>query len=283
LVAADGDRREVTIMLNRVLHRELEAPFEAATTDPEDLRLLLTDPRVEPFLRTRRGLRVLRTFLAREAAIGAPELRRLDAAIAEESRAAASATRAYFLPEVSFEAALDNRLTAGGAGRASPVPAVPAPDGLGWSLGLRLSYPIFAGRARGAAKAEAAATLADLAVRRDAEGERVAARLRTAVLAAGASYAGVTLTREAADAAAENLELVSAAYRAGGATVTDLVDSQDAALAAQLGAMDATYDFLEDALRVERALGTFSFFATAADRAALLRRLERAAGGTGPP
>lgn len=276
LVEADGRRRAMTIRLNRLLHRDLEASFAGAATEAEDLHLLLTEPRLESLLRTRSGLRRLRSLMTQEAEVGAPELRRLEAAIAGESRAVGSATRAFFLPDVSLEASLDDRLAAGGAGRVSPIPAVPTPEDLRWSVGLRLSYPIFAGRARGAAKAQAEANLADLETRRDAERERVEERLRTTVLAAGASFAGIDLSREVADAAARNLELVGAAFRLGDATVTNLVESQNAALSAHLAAVDAQYDFLEDALRVERAMGAFSFFATRADRAALLERLEAA-------
>jgi len=56
--------------------------------------------------------------------------------------------------------------------------------------------------------------------------------------------------------------------------VTDLLDAQNAALVADLGAANATYDFLIDLMQTERAAGNFDFFLTAEEREAYFERLE---------
>ena len=71
-----------------------------------------------------------------------------------------------------------------------------------------------------------------------------------------------------------NLELVSDAYSQGLVSIIDLIDAQNAALVADLGAATAVYDFLVDWVEVERAVGRFSLFMTADERSEFFVRLE---------
>ena len=52
--------------------------------------------------------------------------------------------------------------------------------------------------------------------------------------------------------------LVTDLYQRGAADIIQLVDAQNQALGAALAAANALYDFLIDALRVQRASGSFS-------------------------
>jgi outer membrane protein TolC len=79
--------------------------------------------------------------------------------------------------------------------------------------------------------------------------------MRSALHTAGASYAGIRLSQDAADAAKENLNLVVDAYSVGAVSIIDLIDAQNAALIAAEVAANASYDFLLDLAEVERALG----------------------------
>ena len=104
--------------------------------------------------------------------------------------------------------------------------------------------------------------------------ERIEQRVRAALHVAGSSYASIGLAREGADAARNNLELVSDAYSQGLVSIIELIDAQNAALVADLGAATAVYDFLVDWVEVERAVGRFSLFMTADERSEFFVRLE---------
>ena len=98
--------------------------------------------------------------------------------------------------------------------------------------------------------------------------------MRASLHQAGFSYANIDLTRDAAEASARNLELVTDLYQRGAADIIQLVDAQNQALGAALAAANALYDFLIDALRVQRASGAFSLEGTDAERDDFLQRLD---------
>ena len=99
--------------------------------------------------------------------------------------------------------------------------------------------------------------------------------MRSALYASRAASQGIDLSRKAAAAAGRNLELVTDAYARGAVSIIDLLDAQNAALLAELGAANAVYDFLIVLMEVERSAGRFDFFMTDADREAWLERLRR--------
>jgi len=90
----------------------------------------------------------------------------------------------------------------------------------------------------------------------------------------GASYAGIELSTDAADAAHNNYDLVFTAYRTGLGSILDLLDAQNAALIADGVAANAVYDFLIDLMRMQRAAGRTGTFRSADESAAFYQRLE---------
>jgi outer membrane protein TolC len=75
-----------------------------------------------------------------------------------------------------------------------------------------------------------------------------------------ASYPSIFLSRDAADAARRNLDLVTNSYINGIKSIIDLLDAQNQHLQAELDATDAVYNFLIDYMGVERAIGEFAVF-----------------------
>ena len=71
--------------------------------------------------------------------------------------------------------------------------------------------------------------------------------------------ANIELSRVSESAAEQSLELTEAAYANGAATITELIDSQNNYLQAQLASANALYNFIDSALRLERAAGIFLF------------------------
>ena len=90
---------------------------------------------------------------------------------------------------------------------------------------------------------------------------------------AGWRHASIPL-RQAADAADENLTNVTEAYARGAVSVTDLIDAQEAALAAGLAATDAKYGFLVDFVGVLRSMGDFDLLLDPSSREAWYTRVE---------
>lgn len=271
VIEAGAMRNVAEIALNRLLQRPLEEPFETAEVDLDDPALLANAATVEAYIDNPFAFAIFRDFMAAEALARSPELRQLDAAIAAQERAVLAARRAFWAPTVAAGGDLTAVQTAGGLesvdARDLPFP-ITRPNALNWSFGVSASLPLFTGGARRAERARAEVELDELGLARRAAAEQVEQRLRTALHRAGASWAGIDLAADAADAARRNLALVTDAYEQGVLSILDLIDAQNAALVAEQSAATAVHDYLVDLMDVHRASGRFGLFMEPAGLAA---------------
>jgi outer membrane protein TolC len=98
--------------------------------------------------------------------------------------------------------------------------------------------------------------------------------VRSAAHAAGASYANIRNSRDAADAAARSLEVVADSYTRGAANFLDLLEAQNNALVTDVVATNAVYGFLIDYMQTQRAVGGFDVLMTETERQETRRRRE---------
>lgn len=277
VIEAESRVRVATLQLKRVLDLPLDRPLAQRPVTLADPALLAQDSTVLAWFGDPARYAALTRFLVDESLRLSPELARADAAIAARQRQRTAAGRAFWLPTFSLVGGLDNTFSRGGAGSTAPtlpggVTLGTGPD-LQWQFRLQASLPLFTGFERGARRAQAEIDLAQLKVERAAAVQAVEQRVRAALETAASSYAAIALTREAAEAASRNYELVSDAYAHGTAGITALIDAQDAAERSAEGAANAVHDFLLDLMRVERAMGDFGVLRPAEQQQAFLQRL----------
>jgi outer membrane protein TolC len=282
LIDADVSRVQAEIALNRVLHRPLEETFTTLGQGLDDPTLLASDPRLFAQLATPAAFASFRDFMVREGLKNSPELQRLDAAIAAQQRARTAARRAFWVPEVSLQAGITQLLGEEGEGVDSPfsrlkglLPVdIPEANDTSWNMGLRLSLPLFSGGSRWADMQQAQRQLEQLQLERKALAARLEQRIRSSLQKSRASHTGIRLSREGAQAAGKNLELVKDAYSRGVVSILELLDAQNAALTAEQAAANAVFDFLLDLMAVQRSVGQFDFFLSPDDREQWFQRLE---------
>lgn len=259
LIHANAQRNVAELEINRVLHRPVEESFSLRDVDLADAGAGLPDARVRAFLEDPWSFGVFRAFLEQEAVRKSPEIRGLDAAMAAQERARVAAGRSFWVPTLAAEAEWSHVFGRYGDG-AEPDPTAPFslnPPESTWQVGLRATLPLLEGGARLAKRRQTGHALTELARSREALVERIQQRVRAAAHRAGASYAGIELSRDAADAAERNLSLVRDAYSQGAVSILGLLDAQNAALTAEGAAATAVFDFLLDLAEVQRALGGF--------------------------
>lgn len=214
-----------------------------------------------------------RAFLVREALDRSPELAGLDERIAAGERQRLAARRKFYVPELALQAGAGERIQASGAGSGSSLfQGLIQRDDRSWNVALTASWPIFTGGALRARLSAAELELARLRAERLAAEEDIEARMRLALHATGASFLSIGLTEEAARAARENLDIVSDAYGRGAASITDLLEAQDALLNAELGTENARFRYLIDLMGVLRAAADFRLVLEPAYRDEFLRR-----------
>ncbi len=292
VIDASAQRNQAEIALNRLLHRPLEESFLTEDVGLDDPHLMTAQRRLMPYMANQWSFRVFRAFMVQEALREAPELRALDALTNAQRRALSSAERSFWSPTLALQAGVTDVFSRGGAGSEAGLSlppgsglegVFPETDDISWSVGLNISLPILTGGSRFAARRQAAEDVARLQLERQAAAERVEQRLRSAMHAMGASLAAIDLSRDAADAARRNFELVADAYTQGAVDIIDLLDAQNAALVADQVAANAVYDFLIDLMEVQRAAGGFDFFRTAEEREAFFQRLDAFMAAEGMP
>jgi outer membrane protein TolC len=269
VINANAIRNVTEIGLNRLLNRPLEEFFATAETELGDPQLLTSQARLAPYLDNPWSFRVFRGFMAQEALVASPELKALTALAAAQRRALKAADRSFYIPTLALQASLNDVFLTSGTGT-----VFPGFEDLRWTIGFALSYPLLTGGARFSVKAQASEELALIEAERRSTAQRIEGRVRSAVHTMGAALANIDLSRDAADAAQSNFELVQDSYSRGLGSIIDLLDAQNAALIAGLRASNAIYNLLIELMKVERAAGRFDFFASVQSRDAFFDRLD---------
>ena len=274
VIDTNTQRNLTEIGLNRILHRPLEERFDTEETEIEDAAFMAGQQRLNSYLDNQFTFGIFRRFMAEEALRASPEIRSLDAIAAAQSRNLESANRAFWVPSLALQAGLDDIWARNGAGSEPPAGFPVEQNDFSWSVGVNLSYPLFNGTERYAERTRATEELARIQLERDAVVERVDQRVLSSLHEMGASLANIELSSDAAEASANNFQLVQDSYSRGVASIIQLLDAQNASLVAEQLAASAVYDFLIDLMGVERAAGRFDFFTSEGEREAFFQRLE---------
>ncbi len=266
--------KQARVAINRILHRPLEEPFMTAEASLEDPLLFDDLNRLFTYIDNPQHFSVFRDFQVQEGLKVSPEIKQFDALIIAQERTALNAQRAYWLPDMSLQADVDQRFAADGAGQGGPPAALGSgQDKTQWSVGLGMTFPLFSGGSKEATETKSLEDLRRLRLEREATVGRVEERIRSSMFQAGASFPGIRLSREAAVASQKNLDLVVDQYSRGVVDIIKLLNSQNAALTANEAAANAVYDFLIDLFSIQRAVGRFDYFLYQEDRVAWFERL----------
>ncbi|MBW2688046.1 MAG: TolC family protein, partial [Deltaproteobacteria bacterium] len=276
VIGASATRNRAEINLNRILNRPLEAPFRVPP--PEDIRAVTpgSDPRLTKYLEDPWSFKVFREFMAKEALLNSPEIRSIDSTISARDELLKGERRQLGIPDIAVIGGFTHIPYAGGVGGEAPpdVDGFPGRQTFTWNVGAQATLTLFDGTSNYARIRRTFRELDRLHTDRAVLAQRLEQDVRASLHQAGFSYANIELTRDAAEASARNLELVTDLYQRGAADIIQLVDAQNQALGAALAAANALYDFLIDALRVQRAAGAFSLEGTQEYRDDFIKRID---------
>ena len=251
---------QTKIELNRVLNRPSERPIapidlpvdEAGRARPPE------DP-IGKYMLDPWSFERLRDFMVREGLRNSPTAREIEARKAAQERIEKGRTLELWLPEFAVEGGIQHDFWRAGEGSTTPPNpfGIPQPDKFGWDVGLYLAIPLSRGGAGVANIRESARLVEGLAAEYARIEQNIDTGVRTELYNAGAAMATVSLTRKAAEAAAKNLVLVTDLYRRGKVDIITLVDAQTQSLVADLGSVNAVYDYLVALLFVNREISHF--------------------------
>jgi len=201
-------------------------------------------------------------FLVEEAMKNAPELKALDHNLNATERQVKFYGAGRFLPTVAVQGGYNYNFNRSGAG--SDLSIGSFPDGY-YNIGASISLPIFNQNNNNVNKQTALIQKDQLDISKNNLQLNIEANIRNGVLNLINQISNIELSKVAEEAAQEGLELTQTSYSTGAVTVIQLIDAQNNYLNAQLASTNAVYNFLLNALQLERYLGFYFLLSTDAE------------------
>ncbi|MEO1625503.1 MAG: TolC family protein [Bacteroidota bacterium] len=267
---AQAQLEQAKYALNQYLNRPIDEAFEMEDIGVANDLLLVNDERLISRINNEKELSQLADFLVKEALARLPELRQIDYGLAAQERLLKSRKRAFYLPSFALTGTLDQTLQ---RWNNMPLDGFPVPDLVPtWNVGLGVQYPIFQGNKRKLDKEITELNILQIKDNRLNTKNQLELRVRSSLQKASASYFRVLQFVEATKAADDNFKIVQDSYSQGLVSVTNLIDAQNAKVQTDLGAVNASYQYILDFLEMERAVGFYYLLATAGERNAFFDR-----------
>lgn len=272
LIGSEASRRAAITALNQTLNRSLNLDFKSSEDDLGQSIAIFEGPQFRTFIDNAAVWETFQDFQVTEAIANSPELREIDRLLEAQSSEVTAAQRRYYLPDLSLSASGGSVLSRSGAGSDLTGTGL---DDESWNVGLVAQWPLFTSGALKSRLSKARLQRRQIERQRAAVAEQIQARVRIALHQASGSFPAIELSIDAARAATENLALVTDAYSKGAVSVTDLIDAQNAALAAELSAAEARYAYLIDLVEILRSTSDFSLLVDPASSPVWFDRVEQ--------
>ncbi len=250
LFTAARDVESARITLNQVLGVDQNRRWlpEEIPVDPDVFPFL--GGRVDPMFQQLERWNRFREELVRFAIENAPEVKSIDRRLEASGIQVGQLKRRYFVPSAFFDFSYRYRLAGGNDD-------LPSGDKDFYIFSIGANYAVFEGARKSADIAKAEADRRALEKEREFMSEIVERDTRTALRGCDSSFPRIKFTRQAAEAAANNLRIVQDKYAEGIVNVTDLISAQNEKLVSDQVAAAAVYEFLIDLVGLQRAISWF--------------------------
>ena len=196
-------------------------------------------------------------FLIQEAYTNAPELRSLGYNLEATERSNRLNGAGRFLPTIALQGQYNSVFSRSGAG------STPNPNfGVGlvdnsYNAGASISIPIINQNLNNINRQTGLIQKDQLEINKDNLELNIAVNVRNGVLNLVNQMSNIQLSKISEETASEALELTQASYAEGAVNIVQLLDAQNNFLNAQLARTNAVYNFLINALQLERFMGSY--------------------------
>lgn len=257
LLAAESQKHQAENVLNQVLNRSQSSRIKPLESSVQSTLAQFSEPRFTVLIDNEKVWLAFQDYIVIKGLEDAPELNMADSLIAAGERQVTASTRRFWIPELELVASGSENISRSGAGSENIVGGFLEWSDQSWAVGVQARLPIFSGGALRANLDKSRYALKQQRQTKEAIAQQIETRIRIAMHRAGSSFAAIDLSMAAATASSENLGIVTDGYSKGALSVTDLIDAQNAALAADLAAAEARYVYLIELMEVLRAAGNF--------------------------
>ena len=193
-------------------------------------------------------------FLIHRTYERAPELKQLGHVIAAQNRSLLSNKRSLHQPQLVLQGNLDKvfgrygtRISDDQLGEFGVDPFIPT-----WNIALNASLPIFQGQLRNKKIQKDEILIDQLQLSKSDLELTFASNIRISLENLANSFNEIQFSQQAETSSNQYLKIVQDLYREGVSNIVTLLDAQNNALSAQLGVVSSRYQFIIDALTIER-------------------------------
>lgn len=268
LFTANEDVEAARITLNQILGTDQSRRWKLEEIPVDSEIFPFLDGRLEPIFGDLTRLQELRAVLVQFAIDNGPEIKTIDKQTEGFDIQVDRFKRRFYVPSVFFDLSYDYQLV--GAGD------LLSDSKSFYFLHIGAEYPIFEGDRKRADIRKAEADRRALQRQRQFIAELIEQETRIALRRCENSFPKIKFTRQAAEAAGNNLGIVQDKYTEGIIDVTELVSAQNQKLTADQFAAAAVYGFLINLVELQRAISWFEEDKTADEQNQFIEQITSA-------
>lgn len=266
IVEVDGQIKIAEADLNRVLNQPMSSKYKLEEVGTESSAFKdITDV----LQANGQGVDGIRQYFIDEGISNAPEVRQIDLAMKAKERELLAAKRERYMPKLSgFGEWSDDLKDDWGEGS----DLTSSEDR--WNVGARVELPLFKGGDIEYTKQRVRSELKSLEHQKVSTESEVGRTVSGAFAQVVKDYVQTATTKEAADAARKNLELVGDFYAQGTISISDLLDARTASISADQVEIASRYSYLRSVVNLERSSGEYFIMMDDLTKEAKLNKLE---------
>ncbi|MCD2257798.1 TolC family protein [Psychroserpens luteolus] len=207
---------------------------------------LLDNPKLrEPFIE----------FLIQESKNNAPELKALDYNLDATERNIKLNSYGRFLPTIALQGQYNRVFDRNGIGSKAPPGTSFLDDN--YNIALNVSIPILNSNQTNINRQTAIIQKDQLNINKENTELALSANIRNSVLNIINQISNIELSKVSEETAKEALDLTQTSYSNGAVNIVQLIDAQNNYLSARVASVSAVYNYLINALQMERFLGYY--------------------------
>jgi outer membrane protein TolC len=269
LLTAKATLMRAEELLNQILNRPLDEHFSVDPATIDNPTLIMNDPELSDMIGNSASFKQLSKVLIDLGLDRSPEIATYISKIAMQKRTLKSERQSYWSPKITLNGEYSDTY------HDSRVDNFSKEGENDWGLGLNLSLPLYEGGNKSHKVHRAKLTLHQLQLRLQDTKRTIEQKIRAALHTAQASKLSIDLKQTSAKASQKNFDLVLDAYSKGSAGIIELIDAQNSKIRAELNALNSTYQFLIDLMKLQRSIGGFDFFLDDDERRATVQEIKK--------
>ena len=259
---------QAKINFNQLLNRPLNNEFTLTGFGLDEKIIFVQEERLQERINNLYDLREFSDFLIEYATAFTPEIDQINWNIKAQEHSLDLHKKSRYMPLVAAQVGLDqtfNRL-----GTRTPDDVLESfgidPYQPTWNAGISASIPLFEGNLKLRNIEKNRIALDQLTLTKESIELSLATNIRVSLENLGNSYNDIQLTLEAEQASIKYLDVVQDLYQEGAFNIVALLDAQVNAVSAQLSAVSSRYQFILDAITLERLFNKIYIISTSQER-----------------